>query len=90
MRGFKDHRKLTMVGFRFDRSHCSFGGYGICSGVPREDLEGWTGKCLVSRLDFGNGVTVSAGQCWERTRIQAFLGLDLETGRCQNPRGGLF
>ena len=29
MRGFKDHHKLTMVGFSFDRS----------SGVPREDPE---------------------------------------------------
>ena len=90
MRGFKDHRKLMMVGFRFDRSHCSFGGYGICSGVPREDLEGWTGKFLVSRIDFGNRVTVSAGQCRGRTRIQAFLGLDPETGRCQNSRGECF
>ena len=90
MRGFKDHRKLTMVRFRFNRSHCLFGVYGTCSGVPREDLESWIWKCPVSRLDFGNGVTVSAGQCRGKTRIQAPLGLDSETGRWQNPRGECF
>ena len=42
MRGFKDHRKLTMVGFRFDKSQCSFGGYGTRSGSLREDCENWT------------------------------------------------
>ena len=26
MRGFKDYRKLTMVGVRFGLGHCSFGG----------------------------------------------------------------
>ena len=37
MRGFKDHRKLTMVRFRFDRSQCSFDGYGTRSGSSREN-----------------------------------------------------
>ena len=37
VRGFKDHRKLTMVGFRFDVSHCSFYGHGTPSGSSRED-----------------------------------------------------
>ena len=79
-----------MVRFRFKRSHCLFGSYGNCSGVPREDLESWIWKCLVSRLVFGDGVTVSGSQCLGKTRIQAPLGLDPETGRCQNSRGECF
>ena len=34
MRRFRDHRKLTMVGFRLDKGYCSFGCHGICSEVP--------------------------------------------------------
>ena len=33
MRRFRDHRKLTMVGFRLDKGYCSFGCHGICSEV---------------------------------------------------------
>ena len=64
MRGFKDHRKLTMVGFRFDRSQCSFGGCGTRSGSSREDCESRTRE-LVSWLVFGDSLQyrqVSVGE----------------------------
>ena len=90
MRGFKDHCKLTMVGFRFNRCHCLFGGYGVCFGGQERIVKVGLGSRLVSRLVFGGGVTVLAVQCRGKTRIQTSLGLDLETGRCQNPRGECF
>ena len=46
MRGFKDHRKLTMVGFRFDVSQCSFDGHGTRSGGLREDCGNRTRELL--------------------------------------------
>ena len=53
MRGFRDHRKLTMVGFRLNRSHCLFGGYGIRSKVPEGVSRELDPKVSVSLSVFG-------------------------------------
>ena len=86
MRGLKDHCKLTMVGFRFDRSQCSFGGYGIRSGSSREDCESRTRKVGVL-ASLWRRFTGPAGHCRGRTKIQTSLGSFLETGRWQALRG---
>ena len=73
MRGLKDHRKLTMVGFRLDRSQCSFGGHGFRFGRPRVECESWTRKSSVLANPWRR-LTGPAGLCQGRTEIQASLG----------------
>ena len=90
MRGFRDHRKLTMVGFRLNRSHCLFDGYGIRSQVPEGVSRELDPKVFGVTFSLWSGDTVSACECWGKTQIQTSLGSDLETGRCQNSRGELF
>ena len=90
MRGFRDHHKLTMVGFRSNRSHCLFDVYGTRSEVSGRVSIRLDPKCLSSLLRSGSRDTVSAGERQRMTRIQAFLRLDLKTGRCQDPRGNSF
>ena len=73
MRGFKDHRKLMMVGFRLNRSQCSFGGHGFRFGSPRVECESWTRKFSVLANPWRQ-LTGPVGLCQGRTEIQASLG----------------
>ena len=87
MRGFRDHRKLTMVGFRLNKGYCSFGCHETRSEVPGEYLESWVLKRLVSFLVTGSGDTVSPWEWRRKTRIQTSLGLDLEDRQVSEPKG---
>ena len=69
MRGFRDHFKLTMVGFRLNRSHCSFGGYGMCSKVPGGVSRELDPKVSGVTFSHWSGDTVSACECRGKTQI---------------------
>ena len=73
MRGFRDYRKLTVVGVRFGLGQCLFGGQVLCSVVKsQEDQFRASGWCLLG--DSGDQTVSLAVRSHEKIVAQASLG----------------
>ena len=74
MRGFKDYRKLTMVGVRFGLGHCSFGGQWLCSVIKRGREDRFRTSCWCFLGDSGDQTVRLAVRSCEKIVAQASLG----------------
>ena len=83
VRGFKDHRKLTMVGVRFEHGHCSLGGQEV---LFRRSREGLGSLLLEATRCLGAGFTVPVLCRWGKIGVQTSPRGNTESGRCQTER----